>query len=76
METADIQVVTYPNERCCRDLEESEIAELELGSYPAIEALAFAVIAVRRWAKEQYENRPVEAHPNLPNLKATDLGGN
>ncbi len=30
------------------DIEESDIATLELGDYPAIEALAFAAIEVRR----------------------------
>jgi hypothetical protein len=39
-------------------IEEGQIAELELGAYPAIEALAFAVIEM----KDQYPDRKSEAH--------------
>jgi hypothetical protein len=34
-------------------IEESEIATLELGDYPAIEALAFAVLEMRRYVENQ-----------------------
>jgi len=33
------------------EIKEDEIAELEHGAYPAIEALAFAVIEMRRWTE-------------------------
>ena len=42
------RVVNYLNE-----IEGSDVAELELGAYPAIEALAFAVIELRRHIKSE-----------------------
>lgn len=32
-----------------------EIAELKLGAYPAIEALAYAVIEMRKWERDEFE---------------------
>ena len=52
-------------------IEESELSELELGAFPGIEALAFATIEMRRWARMEYEDQfyqPVEDDPDLLSL--------
>jgi len=48
----DSKILGYMN-----GIEESEITSLTFGDYPSIEALAFAVIAMRRWAEEEYRDR-------------------
>jgi len=52
----DSKIVNYLSE-----IEETEISELKFGEYPAIEAVAFAVIEMRRQvaAKERTANIPV-----------------
>jgi len=49
-------------------IEGSEIATLELGDYPAIEALAFAVISLRRSQYEDQFYEPVDEEPDLLSL--------
>jgi len=46
----DSQVIRYMAE-----IRPDEMAELLLGAYPAIEALAFAVIEIRHWEQQEYE---------------------
>jgi hypothetical protein len=62
----DSKVANYLGE-----IEESEITELERGSYPAIEALAFAVIEMldhdrrsRAYAANAYEDEEEDENPN------------
>ena len=46
------------------EIKEDEIAELERGAYPAIEALAFAVIEMRHWAEAKNNNDPRAVLPD------------
>ena len=71
----DSKVLSYMN-----GIEPSEIASLTFGDFPSIEALAFAVIAMRRWAEEEYRNqfhRPVDDDDDCLSLKGLgiDLSG-
>ena len=43
-----------------------EMADLELGAYPAIEALAFAVIEMRDWEGWQWEEETNPLPPAEP----------
>ncbi|MHC4117013.1 MAG: hypothetical protein ACYSWO_05865 [Planctomycetota bacterium] len=58
------------------EIEGSEVGELERGAYPAIEALAFAVVEMRRAAKAEYEDRfyqPVDDDPPLLSFEGLGL---
>ncbi|MBL7190030.1 MAG: hypothetical protein ISS70_27195 [Phycisphaerae bacterium] len=48
----DSKVVNYLGE-----IGDSELAELAIGDFPAVESLAFAVIEMHRWAKDEYRNQ-------------------
>ena len=47
------------------DIDESEIAEMALGEFPAVESLAFGVIEMRRWIER--ENRGQYTPPQRQN---------
>ena len=46
------------------EIEGSDIADLERGAYPSIEALAFAVIEMRRWAEAENDDSACLFVPN------------
>lgn len=67
----DSRIVNY-----MAQIEPDEIASMEFGEFPAIEALAFAVIAMRRAAKAEYEDQfyqPVDDDYNRLSLEGLGL---
>jgi len=63
----DSKILSYMSQ-----IEGTEMAELERGEFPAIEALACAVIAMRRSAKAEYADRlypPIKEDYNRLSLK-------